>query len=318
MKIVVLDGSAANPGDISWDAIAKFGELTVYDVTTQNQLIERMGDAEIAITNKTAFSKETIAKLPNLKYIGVLATGFNVVDLKACSERGIVVTNVPQYSTFATMQHTIALLLSMTNLVESHNDSVKNGDWVRSSQFCFWNQPLTELWNKTLVVFGYGKIGQQVSKVASALGMNVIAVPHKMPQEETDGIARFMSFEEALPLGDFITFHCPLTEETNQIVNSKTISKMKDGVSIINAARGGLINEADMKDALTSGKVKAFAADVVSIEPMLPDNPLLNAPNVILTPHIAWAPKETRERLIEIAAENLEGFLSGNIINKVN
>lgn len=319
MKIVILDGSAANPGDISWAPLEKFGEVTAYDVTDPEDVVERVSDAEIAITNKTAFTEEIIEKLPKLKYIGVLATGYNVVDLEACSKRGIVVTNVPEYSTFATMQMTIALLLSMTNHVAMHSESVHNGDWVKSPQFCYWNKPLTELWNKTLLVFGFGKIGQQVALTAKALGMRVIAVPHKMPEAKTDSNGvEFMTFEEALPLADFITLHCPLTKETNLLINEETISKMKDGVSIINAARGGLINEADMRAALESGKVSNFAADVVSVEPMKEDNPLLGAPNCTLTPHIAWAPKETRERLIKMAANNLEGFISGKVINKVN
>lgn len=319
MKIVILDGSAANPGDISWAPLEKFGEVIAYDVTAPEDVVERVADAEIAITNKTAFTEEIIEKLPKLKYIGVLATGYNVVDLEACSKRGIVVTNVPEYSTFATMQMTIALLLSMTNHVAMHSESVHSGDWVKSPQFCYWNKPLTELWNKTLLVFGFGKIGQQVALTAKALGMRVIAVPHKMPEVKIDSNGvEFMTFEEALPLADFITLHCPLTKETNLLINKETISKMKDGVSIINAARGGLINEADMRESLESGKVSNFAADVVSVEPMKADNPLLGAPNCTLTPHIAWAPKETRERLIKMAADNLEGFISGKVINKVN
>lgn len=319
MKIVILDGSAANPGDISWAPLESYGEVIAYDVTTPEELLERMEGAEVAITNKTPFTRETIEKLPELKYIGVLATGFNVVDLEAAGDHGIVVTNVPEYSTFATMQMTIALLLSMTNHVALHSESVHNGDWVKAPQFCYWNKPLTELWNKTLVVFGYGKIGQHVANTALALGMKVIAVPHKMPENKTaaNGVT-FMEFNEAVKLADFITLHCPLTNETEKLINKDSISKMKDGVCIINAARGGLINEKDMREALESGKVASFAADVVSVEPMLPDNPLLGAPNCILTPHIAWAPKETRERLIEAAAENLKAFLSGNPINKVN
>lgn len=319
MKIVILDGSAANPGDISWAPFESYGEVIAYDVTKPEELLERMEGVEVAITNKTPFTRETIEKLPELKYIGVLATGFNVVDLEAAGDHGIVVTNVPEYSTFATMQMTISLLLSMTNHVALHSESVHNGDWVKAPQFCYWNKPLTELWNKTLVVFGYGKIGQHVANTALALGMKVIAVPHRMPENKTapNGVT-FMEFDEAVKLADFITLHCPLTNETEKLINKDSISKMKDGVCIINAARGGLINEKDMREALESGKVASFAADVVSVEPMLPDNPLLGAPNCILTPHIAWAPKETRERLIEAAAENLKAFLSGTPINKVN
>ena len=319
MKIVILDGSAANPGDISWDEISKFGELTVYDVTKEDEIIDRVKDAEIAITNKTPFTKETIEQLPNLKYIGVLATGFNVVDLKACAQREIVVTNVPEYSTFATMQHTIALLLSMTNHVASHSSSVHNGDWIMSSQFCYWNESLIELYGKTIVIVGFGKIGRQVAAAVKAFGMNVIAVPHSMPKnkDEFEGI-EFDVFENAIKKADFITLHCPLTDETKEIINASSIALMKNDVRIINAARGGLVNERDLRSALESGKIAHYAADVVSVEPMLENNPLYKAPNCTLTPHIAWAPKETRERLITIAAENIECFLKGSPINKVN
>lgn len=318
MKTVILDGSAANPGDISWGPLEKFGELTVYDVTTPEQVVERSLGAEILITNKTAFTEEIISKLPDLKYIGVLATGFNVVDLQACSKRGITVTNVPEYSTFATAQMTVALLLELTNNAGLHNASVMDGDWVRSPQFCYWKRPLTELWNKEAVVFGYGKIGKRVAQIFKALGMNVTAVPHHMPKTgEEDGIV-FKSKEEAFKNADIISLHSPLTDETKDLINKNSISELKDGVIIINAARGPLVNEADMAEALRSGKVSGYAADVVSVEPMREDNPLLNCPNTILTPHTAWAPKETRERLIAMCAQNIESYLNGNPINKVN
>ncbi|MCQ2505322.1 MAG: D-2-hydroxyacid dehydrogenase [Saccharofermentans sp.] len=318
MKTVILDGSAANPGDISWGPLEKFGELTVYDVTTPEQVVERSLGAEILITNKTAFTEEIISKLPDLKYIGVLATGFNVVDLQACSKRGITVTNVPEYSTFATAQMTVALLLELTNNAGLHNASVMDGDWVRSPQFCYWKRPLTELWNKEAVVFGYGKIGKRVAQIFKALGMNVTAVPHHMPKtREEDGIV-FKSKEEAFKNADIISLHSPLTDETKDLINKNSISELKDGVIIINAARGPLVNEADMAEALRSGKVSGYAADVVSVEPMREDNPLLNCPNTILTPHTAWAPKETRERLIAMCAQNIESYLNGNPINKVN
>ncbi len=318
MKTVILDGSAANPGDISWGPLEKFGELTVYDVTTPEQVVERSLGAEILITNKTAFTEEIISKLPDLKYIGVLATGFNVVDLQACSKRGITVTNVPEYSTFATAQMTVALLLELTNNAGLHNASVMDGDWVRSPQFCYWKRPLTELWNKEAVVFGYGKIGKRVAQIFKALGMNVTAVPHHMPETgEEDGIV-FKSKEEAFKNADIISLHSPLTDETKDLINKNSLSELKDGVIIINAARGPLVNEADMAEALRSGKVSGYAADVVSVEPMREDNPLLNCPNTILTPHTAWAPKETRERLIAMCAQNIESYLNGNPINKVN
>lgn len=318
MKIVILDGSAANPGDISWAPIEKFGDLTVYDVTSPDQLVERAKGADICITNKTAFTEEVIAQLPDLKYIGVLATGFNVIDLPACTKRGITVTNVPEYSTFATAQMTVALLLELTNNTGLHSDSVKDGDWVRSPQFCYWKRPLTELWNKNAVVFGYGKIGKRVAQIFKALGMNVTAVPHRMPDKtEEDGI-KFATWEEAIKTADVISLHSPLTEETKDLINKESLTACKDNVIIINAARGPLVNEEDMAAALRSGKVAGYAADVVSVEPMKADNPLLTSPNTILTPHTAWAPKETRKRLIDMCAENIEAFLKGAPVNKVN
>lgn len=316
MKIVILDASAANPGDISWQSIEAWGDLTVYDVTTFDQIVERTKDADVALTNKTPFTREILNQLPKLKYIGVLATGYNVVDLEACRERGIVVTNVPEYGTYATMQHTIALLLELTNHVALHNQAVMNGEWITSPQFCFWKSPLTELYGKTMVVVGYGKIGQKVATAAMALGLNVIAVPHNITKD-SDGDIRFMTLEDALPLADIISLHAPLTSDTQGLICKNTLSKCKDGVLVINAARGGMVVEQDIRDALVSGKIGGYAADVVATEPMLQNNPLLGAPNCILTPHIAWAPKQTRERLIDVASENIRAFLEGNPVNTV-
>ncbi len=318
MKIVILDGSAANPGDISWEKIERFGDLTVYDVTSSEQLIERAKGAQICITNKTAFTAEVIDQLPDLKYIGVLATGYNVIDLEACTRRGITVTNVPEYSTFATAQMTAALLLELTNNAGLHSDSVMNGDWVRSPQFCYWKRPLTELWNKNAVVFGYGKIGRRVAQIFKALGMNVTAVPHHMPEVKEEGGIRFASKEEAFRDADVISLHSPLTNETKDLINKDSLKGCKDGVIIINAARGPLVNENDIAEALRSGKVAGYGADVVSVEPMKADNPLLTTPNTIITPHTAWAPGETRIRLIDMCADNIEAFLKGEPINKVN
>lgn len=318
MKIVILDGSAANPGDITWGELERLGDLTVYDFTRPDELIDRARDAEVCITNKTVFSRKIIEQLPKLRYIGVLATGFNVVDLEACTERGITVTNVPEYSTFATAQMTVALLLELTNHAGLHSDSVRNGDWVRCEQFCYWKEPLTELWNKTAVIVGYGKIGKRVCRILDAMGMKVIAVPHRMPDQTSDGDIRFMTLEKALPLADVISVHCPLTSETKELISRESIAGCKDGVIIVNAARGPVINEADVAEALRSGKIAGYAADVVSTEPMLPDNPLKDAPHTIITPHTAWAPKETRVRLIDAASDNLRAFISGSPINVVN
>lgn len=355
MNIVILDASAANPGDLSWEAISKFAEetggtFTAYDVTTQDQLIERAKDAEVLFTNKTLFDEEAFEKLPKLKYIGVLATGFNVVDLKAASAHGVTVTNVPEYATFATAQMAIALMLELAAKVGIHSASVHDGGWVKSPQFCYTIAPLMELAGKTMVVVGMGKIGRQVARVAVALGMKVIGVPHKMPLEKKlpildvdscaggeagadcsasadcsagAGVARgavidLMPLDEAIKLADVISFHCPLTPETNGLLCKDLLAKAKDGLLAINTARGPVAVEADVSEALKTGKLGGYACDVISVEPMKADNPLLGAPNCIITPHIAWAPKETRARLIQVAADNLASFVDGNPINVVN
>lgn len=316
MRVTILDGSAANPGDLNWKPLEIFGDVVAYDVTAYEDIVERAKGSEIVITNKTPFNEEILSQLPDLKYIGVLATGFNVVDLEACKKRGIVVTNVPEYGTFATAQMTIALLLEMADKVGLHSTDVKNGGWVKSPQFCYWLEPLTELCGKNIAVVGMGKIGQRVAIIADALGMNVLPVPHTIKDASKE-----YTFDEAIKIADFITMHCPLTPETKDLINKETINKCKDGIYIINAARGPVVNEEDMAQALRSGKVAGFACDVVSVEPMKEDNPLLTAPNTVITPHIAWAPLETRARLIEAAASNIEGFLNGKRgkeINQVN
>ncbi len=316
MRIVIMDGSAANPGDLDWKPFEAIGDVTAYDYTPADKIIERASGAEVVITNKTPFTEQIVAQLPDLKYIGVLATGFNVVDLKACADRGIAVTNVPEYGTFATAQMTIALLLELADKVGLHNESVKRGDWVRSTQFCYWLEPLTELAGKNIAVVGMGKIGSRVSVIAEALGMNVLPVPHTLKDP-----AHEYTFEKAVKKADVITLHCPLTEETRNLIDKDVLADMKDGVFIINAARGPLVNEADMAQALKSGKVAGFGCDVVSVEPMEEANPLLTSPNTIITPHIAWAPKETRARLIEAAATNLKLYTdgkTGSAINQVN
>ena len=316
MRIVITDGSAANPGDLDWNLFEQMGDVTVYDTTPADLLVERVKDADIVINNKAVFSEEVIAKLPNLKYIGLCSTGFNVIDLEAASKRGIPVTNVPEYGTYATAQMSIALLLELADKVGMHDASVKAGDWVKSEQFCYWLSPLTELAGKNIAVVGMGKIGKRVALIAEALGMKVLPVPHTI----TDAGSEY-TFEDAVKIADVITLHCPLTPETEGLINKRTLSMAKDGIFIVNAARGPLVNEKDMADALNSGKVAGFACDVVSAEPMKEDNPLLKAPNTVITPHIAWAPLETRRRLIKVAADNLRGFLSGkrgSDINQVN
>ena len=323
MKIVILDGSAANPGDISWGALEEFGEVTAYSTTSKEQLIERMQDAECAITNKTVFDKEVFDKLPNLKYIGVLATGYNVVDLEAATEHGVTVTNVPEYATFATAQHTMALLLELTNRTGLHSASVMNGDWCRSPQFCYFLAPLTELAGKTIHIIGPGKIGKRVAMIASGFGVKVTATPHDTSLTGTtadlSGTAvRYLDFEEGVSKADVVSLHCPLTDGTREIINRDSLALFKPGALLINCARGPVVDESAVREALDSGLLGGYGADVVCVEPMLTDNPLLGAPNCVITPHIAWTPVETRIRLIDMAAENLRAFLDGNPVNKVN
>ena len=323
MRIVILDGSAANPGDITWGGLENLGEVIAYDYTSKDQLIDRMKGAEAAITNKTVFDAEVFGQLPDLKYIGVLATGYNVVDLEAARQHGVVVTNVPEYATFATAQMTMALLLELTNLVGLHTRSVMDGGWCRSKQFCYFLSPLTELAGKTLHIIGLGKIGRRVAIMASAFGMKVTATPHdtlligKTIDVEGTSVT-CLPLEEGIRGADAVSLHCPLTEDTREIINKDSLSWFKKGGFLINCARGPVVNESDVRAALDCGILGGYGADVVCVEPMLEDNPLLGAPNCVITPHIAWTPVETRIRLIDMAAENLKAFLSGKPINQVN
>lgn len=317
MNIVVLDGYALNPGDISWEQIERLGNITVYDRTSAEETVSRIGHAEIVLTNKTLITESVLELCPSIRYIGVLATGYNVVDLKACSSRGIIVTNVPGYSTRAVAQFVFALLLEICSHVRLHGDSVRRGDWITSPDFCYWKAPLVELDGKTLGIFGYGSIGRTVAQIAQSIGMNVLCCT-RSPDKIPAGSGVFPVDREQLFAGsDVISLHTPLTEETENLINRQTLARMKDGVIIINTARGPLVNEADMRQALECGKVGAYGADVVCREPMATDNPLKDAPNCILTPHIAWATKEARQRLMGIAADNIAAFLQGNPVNRV-
>lgn len=318
MKIVVLDGYTLNPGDLSWDSLKKLGTLTVYDRTEEEKAAKRIGEAELIFTNKTPVSNKTMEACPNLKFIGVLATGYNVVDIEAASKRGITVTNIPSYATDAVAQYVFALLLELCHHVGEHSDSVKAGDWERSRDFCYWNEPLIELHGKTMGIVGFGRIGQKTAQIANAFGMNVLVfTPHPDKNQESVHL-KFVLLEELLKKSDVISLHCPLTPQSEKIINKETILKMKPHVMIINTSRGPLINEQDLYEALVSGKVSGAAVDVVSSEPIRSENPLLNAPNIILTPHIAWAPKEARERLMNTAVSNLESYLRGEPVNIVN
>lgn len=319
MKIVVLDGYCENPGDLSWAPLEQFGEVVVYDRTpdTKDAVVERLQDADILVGNKNNITAEIMDACPKLKYIAVQATGYNVIDVAAAKERGIPVSNVPTYGTMAVAQHTMALLLEITNLVGHHNDRVHAGRWAEGPDWCFWDSPLMELDGKTLGVIGFGKIGQQTAKMAKAFGMNILATGSR-PNEEGRAIGEYVEMDELLAKSDVITLHCPLFPNTKGIICKENIDKMKDGVIILNSSRGPLVVEQDLADALRSGKVKAAAVDVVSAEPMTNDNPLLTAPNCIITPHIAWAPREARQRIMDTTAKNIEAFLSGSPINVVN
>ncbi len=318
MKIVVLDGYTENPGDLSWSGLEKLGDLTVYDRTPADKVIERIGDAEAVYTNKTPVTKETLDACPNVKFIGVLATGYNVVDVEAAKTKGIPVCNIPTYGTDAVAQFAIALLLELCHHIGEHSDCVKKGDWTNNADWCFWNYPLVELAGKTMGIVGFGRIGRRTGQIAQALGMKVVAYDsYRDPSVESE-TCRYAELDELLSVSDVIALHCPLFPATQGIINKDTIAKMKDGVMIINNSRGPLIVEEDLRDALNSGKVAGAAVDVVSTEPIKMDNPLLQAKNMIITPHISWAPKESRQRLMDIAVENLRKFLGGSPVNVVN
>lgn len=318
MKIVVLDGYTENPGDLSWAGMAALGELTVYDRTPAEQIVERMQGAEVVYTNKTPISGEAIASCPELKFISVLATGYNVVDVRAAKERGIPVTNIPTYGTMAVAQYAIALLLELCHHIGDHSCCVKKGDWTNSKDWCFWNHPLTELDGKTMGIIGFGRIGQNTARIAQTLGMKILAFDTCKKPEFISDTLEYVELEELFARADVISLHCPLLPSTEGIINKETIQKMKNEVLIINTSRGPLIVEEDLCDALNCGKVAGAACDVVSTEPIKMDNPLLQARNMIITPHIAWAPKESRQRLMDIAVENLKGYVEGKMINVVN
>jgi len=320
MKIVILDGYTLNPGDLSWKEIEKFGELIVHERTdfSPEKVIETIGNADIIFTNKTPLPQSVLSKAPTVKYIGVLATGYNVVDTEAAKKLGIIVTNIPTYGTAAVAQFAMALILELCHHVGEHSRAVHNGDWTRNADFCFWNYPLIELDGKTLGIIGFGRIGQATAKIAEAFGLKILAHDSfKNPNLESK-TCKYASLDELLAKSDFISLHCPLFDSTKGIINRDNIAKMKDGVMIINTSRGPLVVEADLRDALESGKVAAAAVDVVSSEPIAAENPLLKAKNCLITPHIAWAPKESRTRLMNTAVENLEAFLNASPINVVN
>ena len=312
MKIIVLDGYAGNPGDLSWAPLEALGELTVYDRSAPEEVDARIEGAEIVITNKVPFSRERMEKAKGLKYIGVFATGYNIIDTAAARDLGITVTNIPAYSTDSVAQMVFALLLEICHRVGHHSEAVHAGRWSGNPDFCFWDYPLMELSGKTLGIIGYGQIGKKVAQVARAFGMNVIAWTRTPRDPEC------VSLDELLAQSDVITLHCPLFPETQNLINRDTIARMKDGAILINTSRGPVVNDADVAEALKSGKLYAAAADVATVEPIPADNPLLGVPNMFFTPHIAWATREARVRLMNIAVENVRAFLAGSPVNVVS
>ena len=320
MKIVVLDGYAENPGDISWSPLAELGDLTVYDRTalTESPLIAaRIGDAEIAITNKTPLTRAVIDACPNLKAIAVLATGYNIVDTVYAREKNIPVMNVPVYGTDNVAQYAIALLLEACSHIGHHDRSVHAGEWTKSIDFCYWQRPLIEVSGKTAGIIGFGRIGQAVARILRAMNVRVLAYS-RTERLEGRALADYVPLDDLIAQADFIFLHCPLTPETDGIINAARIAQMKDGVIIVNNGRGQLIVEEDLAAALTRGKVGGAAVDVASSEPLTADNPLLHAPNCIITPHISWATKEARERIMQMTANNVRAFMDGKPTNVVN
>ena len=317
MKITVLDGYGLNPGDLSWDGMARLGELTVYDRTSPSETVSRAAGSEIVITNKTVLDADTIASLPSLKYIGVLATGYNIVDIEAAREHGVIVTNIPSYSTMSVAQMVFSLLLAITNRVEHYADENRCGRWSHNPDFCYWDTPLVELAGKTFGIIGYGHIGKAVAAIALALGMKVLAYTSKDESVLPDGVSK-AGLDRLFSESDVLSLHCPLTADTRHLVDARRVAMMKPSAILINTARGPLVDEKAVADALTEGRLGAFGADVLSSEPPAADCPLLSAPNSYITPHIAWATKEARERLMQIATDNIAAFLAASPVNVVN
>ena len=317
MKIVILDGQALNPGDLSWNCLDQFGQVTVYDRTAPEQTVSRIGDAEIILTNKTAITAEILDQCPGIKLICVLATGYNVVDCNAAKERGIPVCNVPDYGTDAVAQFTFALLLEICHQVGHHDQAVHAGKWTSCPNFCFWDTPQMELAGKTLGIIGFGRIGRAVGRIGRAFGMKVIAY-NRSRHPEGAQIGTYVDLDTLLSQSDIISLHCPLTNENKHMINAESIAKMKDGAILLNTARGPLLDEIAVAQALRQGKLRYVAADVAATEPIPADAPLLDAPNCILTPHMAWAPVESRQRILDCTVRSIKAFLAGSPINTVN
>lgn len=318
MKLVILDGYALNPGDLSYEPLRQFGELTVYDRTdTEAEAIARIGDSEIVLVNKVPITESLLAACPGIRLICVQATGYNVVDCAACARRGIPVTNVPSYGTAAVAQFTIALMLEICHRIGYHDELVHQGKWENCGSFCFWDTPQVELAGKTLGIVGFGRIGQAVAKAAKGFDMRILAY-NRTRRPEGEALAQYVDLDTLLAESDFVTLHCPLTPATEKLINADALARMKDGAVLINTSRGGLVDENAVRAALESGHLRAAAVDVVAEEPITADNPLLGAPNCLITPHMAWAPVESRQRLLNCVIENIRCFLEGKPQNVVN
>jgi glycerate dehydrogenase len=318
MKIVVLDGYTLNPGDLSWDALNQLGDVTIHDRTPHQQIVERCLDAAIVLTNKTPLEATTLNQLPHLKYIGVLATGYNIIDTAVCKQKGVIVTNVPGYGTNAVAQFVFALLLELCLHVQKHSDAVFDGRWAKSVDFCFWDYPLIELAGKTLGVIGFGTIGQKVADIAAAFDMHVIAHSRTQTNQSQRKNFKWVSVDELLAQADMVSIHCPLTPETQNLINAENLRKMKSSAFLINTSRGPIVNDADLAHALNNNIIAGAGIDVLSKEPPPADNPIFEAKNCIITPHIAWAVKEARARLMGVVIDNLKAFMAGQPANVVN
>ena len=317
MKIVILDGYTANPGDYSWKELNSCGEVEIYDRTSRDEVIARAKDADMVLTNKVVLKGETLAQLPQLKYIGILATGYNIIDVDETRARGIVVANVPAYSADSVAQMAFAHVLNITNRIEHYADQNRKGQWSEAPDFCYWDTPLSELAGKTFGIVGLGSIGQKVAHIALSFGMRVIAFTSKKAEELPEGVEK-ANLEELLMQSDVLSLHCPLTENTREMINRQSLAKMKRGAILVNTGRGPLVNEVDVAEALAEGRLAGYGSDVMSSEPPKADNPLLKQPNAFITPHIAWATAEARGRLMATAIENAKAFIAGKPQNVVN
>lgn len=317
MKIVILDGYTTNPGDLSWESIMQTGDVTIYDRTSPEQLIDRCCDAECILTNKVVINADAMKALPNIRYIGVMATGYNVVDICEAAKRGIIVTNIPAYSTDSVVQMTFAHILNITNRVELYAQANRKGQWSANTDFCYWHSSVHELAGKTIGIIGLGNIGMRVAQLSRLFGMEVYTYTARHAADLPEGIQK-TTLNGLLAISDIVSLHCPLTDSNKALINAETLSMMKPGAILINTARGALVNEQHVADALSQGTLAAYGADVMECEPPKADNPLLSAPNAFITPHIAWASVEARQRLVAIATANLRAYISGKPVNVVS